>query len=88
MLECLPLPLNISLLHFFFWEFKENNYAGDAKTIRGLKDATVSELISQAVNKSLTDLGMACLPAVTLRKRAEKGPFTLNSELMECRRPE
>ena len=67
-LEYLPLPLNLSLLHFFFWEFKENNYAGDSKTIKELKDVTVSELgylISKVVNKSLTDLGMVCLSAVT-----------------------
>ena len=49
----------IALLHLFFRKFlNEGSSVGDAKTIRVLKDAIVSELgylPSQIVDKTLTD---------------------------------
>ena len=81
--ECVPLSPGVSSLHFFFWNFlNEDIYADDFKTIKELKDAIVSELghsHSQIVDKSHTDQVTIRLPAVTLRKRAQTGLFTLNA---------
>ena len=52
------------------------------KLKKKMEDAVVGELSylpSQEVNKSPTDSGIFRLPAVTLRKGAQTGSFTLNA---------
>ena len=65
----LALSSDTSYLHFFFWNFlNEEICADDFKTIKKLKDAIVSEIShshSQMVDRPLTDQGTTRLPAVT-----------------------
>ena len=81
--ECVPLSPGVSSLHFFFWNFlNEDIYADDFKTIKELKDAMVSEIghtHSQTVDKCLTDPGTTRLSVLTMCKRAQTGSFTLNA---------
>ena len=81
--ECAPPSPDINSLHLFFWNFiNEDIYADDFKTVKELNGTIVNELghsHSQTVDKSLTDQGTICLPAVTLCKRAQKGVVTLNA---------
>ena len=67
--------------HFFPGSFlNEDTYADDSRTITELMNAIfikLGHLTSQIVDKAITDLGTVRLLAVTLRKRAETGSFTL-----------
>ena len=74
MLEWVRISLDISPLHFFFWNFLDEDIStDDYKTIKEFKDAIFSEfgrLHSLAIDKALTYPRIIHLPAVTLRKRA------------------
>ena len=44
-LECVPLSLDISPLHFLFWNFlAEDIYFGDYRAIKALKDSILRDL--------------------------------------------
>ena len=50
-LECVPLSLDISPLHFFFLNFLcEDIYADDSKPIKELEDVFVSEFATYIHN--------------------------------------
>ena len=81
--ECVPLSPDISSLLFFFWNLlNEDTYTEGFKTIKEMRTPSYSEVghpHSQIGTKSLADPGTIRLPAVTLRKKAQTGPFTLNA---------